>query len=172
MQGSKYDDAFRANAVAMCTEPKMTPSKVAKKLGIPSSTVYDWYRTDKSSDPDLIAIRRNKLRNLMDKAYSVASRSIDGLDKQSKALKLEKSQIDKILIKILSDGELDDVTRETMAEIVKNYTGASMVDMLKIVKESLAISEKFEKYLSGDEENDCNIQISFADNETKEMLGL
>ena len=107
----------------------------------------------------------------MDKAYSVASRSIDGLDKQSKALKLEKSQIDKILIKILSDGELDDVTRETMAEIVKNYTGTSMTDMLKIAKESLSISEKFEKYLAGEEESDCNIQISFADSSMSEMLG-
>lgn len=171
MQGSKYTDEFRANAVSMCAMPKKTITQVAKELNIPRATLYDWVRTAKDTDPDYASARRNKLRNLMDKAYSVASRSIDGLDKQSKALKLEKSQIDKILIKILSDGELDDVTRETMAEIVKNYTGTSMTDMLKIAKESLSISEKFEKYLSGEEENDCNIQISFADSSMSEMLG-
>ena len=171
MQGSKYDDAFRENALALCAMPKKTITQVARELGMPRATLYDWVKSAKASDPDYVAVRLNKIRNMMDKAYSVASRSIDGLDKQSKALKLEKSQIDKILIKILSDDGLDDVTRETMAEIVKNYTGASMVDMLKIVKESLAISEKFEKYLSGDEESDCNIQISFADSSTSEMLG-
>lgn len=171
MQGSKYTDAEREQALALCAVPKNTPAKVAKQLGIPKSTIYDWVKSAQDSDPDYVAVRRNKIRTMMDRAYAVAGRSIDGLDKQSKALKFEKSQIDKILIKILSDGELDDVTRETMAEIVKNYTGTSMTDMLKIAKESLAMSEKFEKYLSGEEESDCNIQISFADSSMSEMLG-
>lgn len=168
IQGSKYDDALRAKAVAMCTNPKMNPAKVAKELGIPRSTVYDWYRSDQSSDPDLVAIKRNKIRNLMDKAYSVASRSIDGLDKQSKVLKLEKKQIDKALSKLLSDEELDDETRELMAEIVKNYTGTSMTDVMKISKESIAIAEKFENMLAGEKSNTgTSVNIYFAD-EVKE----
>lgn len=169
MQGSKYTDAQREQALALCAMPKNNPAKVAKELGIPRATVYDWVKSAQDSDPDYVAVRRNKIRSMMDRAYSVAGRSIDGLDKQSKALKLEKSQIDKVILKILSDGELDSVTRDMMTEIVKNYTGTSMIDMLKIAKESLAISEKFEQYLSGDKENDMNIQISFADSGLEEL---
>ena len=141
MQGSKYTDEFRANAVSMCAMPKKTITQVAKELNIPRATLYDWVRTAKDTDPDYASARRNKLRNLMDKAYSVASRSIDGLDKQSKILKLEKTQINKVISKLLSDDELDDKTRLLITEIIRNYTNTSMTDTVKISKESLAMAE-------------------------------
>lgn len=164
MQGSKYTDEFRANAVSMCAMPKKTITQVAKELNIPRATLYDWVRTAKDSDPDYAAVRRNKLRNLMDKAYSVASRTIDGLDKQSKILKLEKTQIDKVISKLLSDDELDEKTRLLMTEIIRNYTNTSMTDTVKISKESLAMAEKFENMLAGEKSNTgTSVNIYFAD---------
>ena len=171
MQGSKYTDEFRTNALALCAMPKKTITQVAKELNMPRATLYDWVKSAKDSDPDYVAVRRNKIRSMMDKAYSVVSRSIDGLEKQSKSLKLEINNIDKLLQKLASDDELDEDTRLKIIAIVKNYTGTSMTDIIKISKESLSMAEKFEKYLSGDEGNDCNIQISFADSSMSEMLG-
>lgn len=164
MQGSKYDDAFRANAVAMCTEPKMTPSKVAKKLGIPSSTVYDWYRTAQDSDPDTVAIRRNKLRKLMDRAYSISTRAIESLDRQSKALKSNNQKLDQLILKLEDDGRLDEQTIDKIHDIIRNYTDVSMTDIMKVLKESLAISEKFENVLSGEKSTTgTSVNIYFAD---------
>ena len=164
MQGSKYTDEFRANAVSMCAMPKKTITQVAKELNIPRATLYDWVRTAKDTDPDYASARRNKLRNLMDKAYSVASRSIDGLDKQSKILKLEKPQINKVISKLLSDDELDDKTRLLITEIIRNYTNTSMTDTVKISKESLAMAEKFENMLAGEKSTTgTSVNIYFAD---------
>ena len=100
MQGSKYTDEFRTNALALCAMPKKTITQVAKELNMPRATLYDWVKSAKDSDPDYVAVRRNKIRSMMDKAYSVVSRSIDGLEKQSKSLKLEINNIDKLRLSI------------------------------------------------------------------------
>lgn len=164
MQGSKYSDDLREKAIAMCAMPKYNPSKVAKELGVPRATVYDWYRTSQANDPDLIAIRRNKLRNLMDKSYSIATRTIDSLDKHSKILKMNNDNLNKIIEKLENDNQIDDKMKKQMQEIIKNYAGVGIIDTVKVLKESIAISEKFENALDGDKSNtDTNIRIYFAD---------
>lgn len=164
MQGSKYSDDLREKAVAMCAMPKMNPAKVAKELGIPRATVYDWYRTSQANDPDLIAIRRNKLRNLMDKSYSIATRTIDSLDKHSKILKMNNDNLNKIIEKLENDTQINNEIIKQMQEIIKNYADISIIDSVKILKESIAIAEKLEKNLDGDTSNtDTNIRIYFAD---------
>lgn len=160
MQGSKYSDETREKALAMCAMPKMNAAKVAAAMGIPRATVYDWQKTALENDPDYVAVRRNKIRAMMDKSYAVVGRAIDGLDAQSKALKLEKTQIDKVLIKILSDGELDQDTREKMAEIVRAYTGASMTDVSKVARETLDMYDRLERRLTGESDGQA-IQITF-----------
>ena len=162
MTGSKYDDATREKALAMCASPKMTAAKVAAAMGIPRSTVYDWQRTAQENDPDFIAARRNKLRSLMDRAYAIVGRSLDGLDAQSKALRLEKKEIDRILLKILADNELDEETRRQMVQIVQEYTGTSMTDLVRVAKDTLGIFEKLEGKLTGEEQEHV-IQLTFAE---------
>ena len=160
MQGSKYSDDVREKALAMCAMPKMNAAKVAAAMGIPRATVYDWQKTALENDPDYVAVRRNKIRAMMDNSYAVVGRAIDGLDAQSKALKLEKTQIDKILLKILSDGELDQDTREKMAEIVRAYTGTSMTDVSKVARETLDMYDRLERRLTGESDGQA-IQITF-----------
>ena len=160
MQGSKYSDETREKALAMCAMPKMNAAKVAAAMGIPRATVYDWQKTALENDPDYVAVRRNKIRAMMDKSYAVVGRAIDGLDAQSKALKLEKTQIDKILLKILSDDELDENTREKMAEIVRAYTGTSMTDVSKVARETLDMYDRLERRLTGESDGQA-IQITF-----------
>lgn len=168
MRGSKYDDETRERALAMCASPKMTAAKVAKAMGIPRATVYDWQRSAQESDPDFQAVRRNKIRSMMDRAYAVIGRSMDGLDAQSKALKLEKKEIDRVLLKILADGELDEETRKKMVQIVQEYTGTSMTEVVRVAKDTLAIFENLERKLSG-EDADNVIQISFAESSMEDL---
>ena len=164
MQGSQYTDEFRENALALCAMPKKTITQVAKELGMPRATLYDWVKSAKASDPDYVAVRRNKIRNMMDKAYSIAARSIESLERQSKALKFNNQKLDQVISKLEDDERLDEQTIEKIKEIIKNYTDISMIDTMKVLKESLAISEKFENALSGEKNNsDTNIKIYFAD---------
>lgn len=168
MQGSKYSDDVREKALAMCAMPKMNAAKVAAAMGIPRATVYDWQKTALENDPDYAAVRRNKIRAMMDKSYAVVGRAIDGLDAQSKALKLEKTQIDKVLIKILSDDGLDQDTREKMAEIVRAYTGASMTDVSKVARETLDMYDRLERRLTGESDGQA-IQITFEGTEMEKI---
>ncbi len=163
MQGSKYDDEIRERALAMALQPKTNPAKVAAALGIPRATVYDWVKTARDNDPDYVAVRRGKIRAMMDKTYSIVGRSLDGLEKQSKSVKLEKEQIDRVILKILTDGGLDDDTRDDIVKIVRAYTGASMTDLIKVARESLDMYDRLEGKLNSGDNQDNMIQISFDD---------
>lgn len=165
MQGSKYSDDVREKALAMCAMPKMNAAKVAAAMGIPRATVYDWQKTAMENDPDYVAVRRNKIRAMMDKSYAVVGRAIDGLEKQSKALKLEKTEIDRVMLKILSDGELDEETRTAMVKIVEAYTGTSMTDMVKVVKETMEMHDRLESRLAGESEtaSEVHVQLTLVD---------
>lgn len=164
--GSKYDPETRERALAMCAAPKMNPGKVAKAMGIPRATVYEWVHAAQQDDEDYIAMRRGKIRSMMDRAYAIVGRSMDGLEKQSKALKLEKSEIDRVLLKICADGALDEGTRESIIKIVREYTGTSMTDMVKIVRETMGIYDKLEQQLGDGSAG--GVQVTFDDG-LKEM---
>ncbi len=167
MQGSKYDDETRERALAMCAMPKMNPAKVAAAMGIPRATVYDWQKTAQETDPDFVAVRRNKLRRMMDKAYSVISRSLNGLETQSKAIELEKAEVDHVILRILADPELDDDTRSTITEIVRDYTGTKMTDLVKVMRETMEVQERLERQLHPEAET-SGVQIAF-DDDIKEL---
>lgn len=162
MQGSKYSDEIRAKALAMCAMPKNNAAKVAKELGIPRATVYDWQATALENDPDFAAVKRQKLRALMDKSYKVLARSMDGLDNQSKALTIEKRKINKILKQIDKMAELDEETAAQLRAIVLDYTGVSMTDMVKIANACMEMHGKLDKQLH-DEGDSGGVQITFAD---------
>lgn len=165
MQGSKYDDETRERALAMCALPKMNAAKVAKELGIPRATVYDWQKTAQDNDPDFVAVRRNKIRSMMDKSYAVVGRVIDGLEKKSKAVKMEGAEIDRVLSKLAGDDALDDATRKAMIAIVRDYTGASMTDMMRVAKDGFALSETLEGKLAGKEteSSEVHVQLTLVD---------
>ncbi|MBS7224864.1 MAG: hypothetical protein KH050_05920 [Clostridiaceae bacterium] len=165
MQGSKYDDETRERALAMCAMPKMNPAKVAAAMGIPRATVYDWQKTAQETDPDFAAVRRNKIRAMMDKSYAVVGRAIDGLEKRSKAVKLESAEIDRILLKLAADEGLDDTTRKAITAIIRDYTGASMTDLMRVAKDGFAISETLERKLMGEDNgaHDVHVQLTLVD---------
>ena len=165
MQGSKYDDATREKALAMCAMPKMNPGKVAEKMGIPRATVYDWAKTAQENDPDFVAVRRNKIRAMMDKSYAAVGRVIDGIEKKSKAVKLENDKIDRVLLKLAGDAELDDATRKAMMQIVRDYTGTSMTDMVRVAKDGLGICDTLEGKLAGKEteSSEVHVQLTLVD---------
>ena len=165
MQGSKYDDETREKALAMCAMPKMNPGKVAKKMGIARATVYDWAKTAQENDPDFVAVRRNKIRAMMDKSYAAVGRVIDGLEKKSKAVKLENAEIDRVLLKLAEDSELDDATRKAMMQIVRDYTGTSINDLVRVAKDGLGICDTLEGKLAGraTESSSVHVQLTLVD---------
>ncbi len=162
MKCSKYDNEIREKALALCLQPKMNPAKVAKQLGIPRATVYDWVRTAKDNDPDYVAARRGRIRAMMDKTYAIVGRTLDGLETQSKAVQFEKREIDRVMLKILTDNGLDDDTKDAIIKIIRQYTGTSMTDLIKVARESLDMYDRFENKLGGGD-NGGAIQITFDD---------
>jgi transposase-like protein len=161
MKCSKYDNEIREKALALCLQPKMNPAKVAKQLGIPRATVYDWVRTAKDNDPDYVAARRGRIRAMMDKTYAIVGRTLEGLETQSKAVQFEKKEIDRVMLKILADGGLDDA-RDAIIKIIRQYTGTSMTDLIKVARESLDMYDRFEGKLGGGDAGGA-IQITFDD---------
>lgn len=166
MQGSPYDDETRERVLALCAMPKMTPAKVARQTGIPRSTVYDWVNTARERSPEYIAEERENIRRMMRRAYNVAARVLEGMEAQSKAAKIEKAEIDRVLTKLLSDEELDDATRKKMVEIVRAYTGTSMAELSRVLRESMSVRGELESKLVGDEgenANEVHVQLTLVD---------
>ncbi len=162
MRCSKYDNEIREKALALCLQPKMNPAKVAKQLGIPRATVYDWVKTANDNDPNYVAARRGRIRAMMDRTYAIVGRTLEGLEKQSKAVRLEKNEIDRVILKILTDGGLDDDIRDDIVKIIRTYTGTSMTDLIKVARESLDMYDRFENKLGGGDAGGA-IQITFDD---------
>ena len=162
MRCSKYDNEIREKALALCLQPKMNPAKVAKQLGIPRATVYDWVKTANDNDPNYVAARRGRIRAMMDRTYAIVGRTLEGLEKQSKAVRLEKNEIDRVILKILTDCGLDDDISDDIVKIIRTYTGTSMTDLIKVARESLDMYDRFENKLGGGDAGGA-IQITFDD---------
>ena len=80
-------------------------------------------------------------------------------------MKLESAEIDRILLKLAADEGLDDTTRKAITAIIRDYTGASMTDLMRVAKDGFAISETLERKLMGEDNgaHDVHVQLTLVD---------
>lgn len=163
MARGKYDDATREQALAMCAKKGMTAAKVAKEMGIPRATVYNWVHTAEEQDEDFVAARREARRKLVKKAMGIVDDGLTAVGRQVRSAAEDRSRIDRLIAAVGADPYLDDDTRASIRTIVRDYAGVSMGDLTRAVKEAGAMESKFMDELLGKDGGPQTIQISFAD---------
>lgn len=138
-QGSKYDSATKEKALALIASG-LSITKAAKQMGIPKSTVSDWWNTQNEGDEDAIAARREARRLSIMKCGKIVDGALAVLQKKVKAAGNECKEMDYIL-GVLSDKAKDDeidLTKEevdALRKIIKDYTGTGVRELSSVVKE-------------------------------------
>ena len=74
-----------------------------------------------------------------------------------------------MLLKLAGDGEIDDATRGAMERIVRDYTGTSMTEMMRVIRDGIGVCDTLEGKLV-DENGQNGVQLSF-DEGVEEMSG-
>lgn len=138
-QGSKYDSATKEQALALIASG-LSITKAAKQMGIPKSTVADWWNTQNEGDEDAIAARREARRSSIKKCGKIVDNALAVLQKKVTAAGNECKEMDYIL-GVLSEKAQDDeieLTKqevESLRNIIKNYTGTGVRELSSVVKD-------------------------------------
>lgn len=132
MQGSKYSDEQREQARALLAGG-MTVTATARAMRIPKQTISFWKAKLDEGDEDFKAARTEEKRRLVKRCYGIVQKSLTALDKRVGAALLETRDIDKVVLAIMTSGEIDAATAKRMVEIVREYTGTSMSELARVM---------------------------------------
>ena len=83
-QGSKYDGHTKEQAIALIASG-VSITNAAKQMGIPKSTVADWWHSQGDADEDAIAARREARRASILKCGRIVDKALTTLDKIGRA---------------------------------------------------------------------------------------
>ena len=81
LKGSKYTDEDRERALALISSG-MSPTKAAKELGLPKSTVCHWWNTQMQDNEDVVAKRMEARRASVEKCGRTVERAHGAIGKQ------------------------------------------------------------------------------------------
>lgn len=165
MVGSKYSEEQREQALGMVAGG-FSAAKTGRLLGIPASTVSDWVRRASEDDEDFQAARREERAKMVNRAFKIVGKGMHGIEKQVTASVREKSEIDKVILRILTSPEIDEATAKMMAKIVREYSGVSLGDLTRATKTALDIHDQLE---SGMQEGDGQAVLVEFENGAKEL---
>lgn len=161
MMGSKYSDAQREQALAMLVGG-MTVTKVAETMKIPKATISDWKRRAESDDEDFVAARREEREKLVAQSFKIVKKGLAGVERQIGNAAREKIEVDKVIIRILGDGGIDDETRDMMVKIVRGYSGVGLGELTRATKDIFGMHEQL---AAGLDEQSAGVQITFESGE-------
>ena len=88
----KYDLFFREDAIALLRRSDRSMSEVAKSLGVPVSTLHDWYKGDMAKKRKTTPRREPKLP-VRDPAAETAEEKLARLERENTALRKENDQL-------------------------------------------------------------------------------
>ncbi|MGL5512331.1 MAG: helix-turn-helix domain-containing protein, partial [Sporomusa sp.] len=114
MTGSKYPDEVREQALALCATRGMTPKKVAEKLCLPPSTVYDWCNKADKSDPEFVYQRRKKKKQIVDRAMKIVDAGVAAIERQVVDAGRQRRQLHLLAAKAEDDPFLSDSERKAI----------------------------------------------------------
>lgn len=161
MMGSKYSDAQREQALAMLVGG-MSVTRVAAAMKIPKATISDWKRRAESDDEDFVAARREEREKLVAQSFKIVRKGLAGVEKQIGAAAREKAEVDKVILRILGDGGIDEQTRDMMVKIVRDYSGVGLGELTRATKDIFGMHEQL---AAGLDEQSAGVQITFESGE-------
>lgn len=153
MMGSKYDEETREKAIALVASGK-SYMQVSKIIGVPKSTVADWYNRRMEDDEDFLAARAEARRASIKKCGKIIDRAMNAIDLKvsaaSRETKLVREGIE-VLRRAARDGYVsmteDDVKK--IREIIGEYTGVGLRDLSTTLKDIAAHQDKLERDVMG-----------------------
>lgn len=138
-QGSKYDPITKERALALIASG-LTITNAARQLGIPKSTVADWWHSQGDADEDAIAARREARRASILKCGRIVDKALTALDRKVTAAGRECRDVDaglSALRKAAKDGviALDEADVRSLQKIIAEYTGVGLRELSGAVKD-------------------------------------
>lgn len=168
-QGSKYNPETKEKALALIASG-LSITKAAAQMGIPKSTVADWWNTQNEGDEDSIAARREARRISIMKCGKIVDTALAVLQKKVKAAGNECKNMDYVL-DVLSDKAKDneiELTKqevESLRKIIKDYTGTGVRELSSVVKDISQQQFSMEQQMldAPDAAPELNVQLTLID---------
>lgn len=167
-QGSKYDPITKEQALALIASG-LTITKAAAQLGIPKSTVADWWHSQ-GEDEDALAARREARRASILRCGKIVDKALGVLDRKVTAAGKESREVDeglRVIRKAASDGMIsmseDEV--DALCKIVREYTGVGLRELSGVVKDIAGQQAALEKQLldAPDAAPEVHVQLTLVD---------
>lgn len=168
-QGSKYDGHTKEQAIALIASG-VSITNAAKQMGIPKSTVADWWHSQGDADEDAIAARREARRASILKCGKIVDKALTTLDRKITAAGRECRDVDeglKVLRKAAKDGVIglseDEV--KSLQKIVQDYTGVGLRELSGAVKDIAQQQAALETQLldAPDAAPELHVQLTLVD---------
>lgn len=168
-QGSKYDPITKERALALIASG-LSITRAAKQMGIPKSTVADWWHSQGDADEDAIAARREARRASILKCGRIVDKALTTLDRKISAAGRECRDVDeglKVLRKAAKDGVigLSEDEIKSLQKIVQDYTGVGLRELSGTVKDIAQQQAALETQLldAPDAAPELHVQLTLVD---------
>ena len=173
-QGSKYDPITKERALALIASG-LSITKAAKQMGIPKSTVADWWHSQGDADEDAIAARREARRASILKCGKIVDKGLSTLERRITAAGRECKDVDeglKVLRKAAKDGVigLSEDEIKSLQKIVQDYTGVGLRELSGTVKDIAQQQAALETQMldAPDAAPELHVQLTLVDPVAKE----
>lgn len=173
-QGSKYDPITKEQALALIASG-LSITKAAKQMGIPKSTVADWWHSQGDADEDAIAARREARRASILKCGKIVDKGLSTLERRITAAGRECKDVDeglKVLRKAAKDGVigLSEDEIKSLQKIVQDYTGVGLRELSGTVKDIAQQQAALETQMldAPDAAPELHVQLTLVDPVAKE----
>lgn len=168
-QGSKYDGHTKEQAIALIASG-VSITNTAKQMGIPKSTVADWWHSQGDADEDAIAARREARRASILKCGKIVDKGLQTLERRITAAGRECKDVDeglKVLRKAAKDGVigLSEDEIKSLQKIVQDYTGVGLRELSGTVKDIAQQQAALETQLldAPDAAPELHVQLTLVD---------
>lgn len=168
-QGSKYDPITKEQALALIASG-LSITKAAKEMGIPKSTVADWWHSQGDADEDTIAARREARRASILKCGKIVDKGLSTLERKITAAGQECRDVDeglKVLRKAAKDGviALSEDEVKNLQKIARDYTGVGLRELSGAVKDIAQQQAALETQLldAPDAAPELHVQLTLVD---------
>ena len=169
MKGSKYTDEDRERALALISSG-MSPTKAAKELGFPKSTVCHWWNTQMQDNEDVVAKRMEARRGTVEKCGKIVDRALGAIGKKVTAAASECREVNdglKVLQKAAKDGVigLTEAEVKMLRGIVADYTGVGLRELSGSMKDVHALQQSLEEQLldASPQAHQIELQLEIVD---------
>ena len=144
-QGKKYNDDIKEQALALLSVNNNV-GEVAKQLGLPYKTVYNWRNQPSNDTPNLEKLRNENKEKFVNKSWEIIGKAQKLIDKRmNRAIEFE-DEIDELIDRIAIDDSLTDAEIKSIITKIKKLKLESATELSTVIgtlydKQALANKE-------------------------------